>query len=199
MAGLKGGPSGGAGGAAAGGLLGGAVGDVNSMLGGLGLSGLVGQDQAGMRNAGLAAGLGQIGQGLMQGGASGGLYDSTGMANPVDTMQAAMLRYGMDPSRQAASQQAINQIPGGLQANGLGTGGQSSWSPPQNPMAGIASMFGGMGGASAPEYDFTPQAMPGGGGMGGGGGSGFAGAGMAGRPGGGSSILDFLSMMGNRF
>lgn len=190
MAGLKGGPSGAAGGA---------VSDVNSMLGGLGMSGLVGQDQAGMRNAGIAAGLGQIGQGLMQGGAQGGLFDSTGMANPVDTMQAAMLRYGMDPARQAASQQAINQIPGGLQANGLGTGGQSSWQPPQNPMAGIASMFGGMGGASAPEYDFTPQAMPGGGGMGGGGGSGFAGAGMAGRPGGGSNILDFLSMMGNRF
>lgn len=180
MAGLKGGPSGGAGGAAAGGLLGGAVGDVNSMLGGLGLSGIVGQDQAGMHNAGLAAGLGNIGAGLMQGGAQGGLYDSTGLPNAADASQAAMLRYGMDPSRQSRSAQAIAQIPAGLQAPGIGTGGMSSWQPP--------------------EYDFTPQAMPGGG-MGGGGmggGSGFAGAGMAGRPG-GSSILDFLSMMGNRF
>lgn len=165
--GPKGGPSG-------------MTGGVNSMLGGLGLSGIVGQDQAGMHNAGLAAGLGQIGQGLMQGGAQGGLYDSTGMAAPADAAQAAMLRYGMDPSRQSRSAQAIAQIPAGLQAPGIGTGGMSSWQPP--------------------EYDFTPQAMPGGG-MGGGGmggGSGFAGAGMAGRPG-GSSILDFLSMMGNRF
>lgn len=170
--GPKGGPSGGA---AAGGLLGSQIGDIGGLLGGLGMSPVVGQDQTGMRRAGLAAGLGNIGAGLMQGGASGGLYDSTGLPSAADATQAAMLRYGMNPEVQSRSQQAISMIPQGIQAPGIGTGGNSSWAPP--------------------EYDFTPQAMPGGGG--GMGGGGFAGAGMAGRPGGGQSIMDILRMMGS--
>lgn len=163
------------------GLKGGPTNDMNSMLTGLGMSGMVGQDQQGMQQAGLQGLLSGIGQGLMQagGGAGGTLAGLTqGLAQGMNQRDANMFRYAADPGRQAAAQQAISQIPGGVIAPSLSQ--QPAWTPP------------------APEYDFAPVSMGGGGGGGAGGGmfgGGFAGAGMAGRPG-GASILDLLQQMG---
>ena len=131
-----------------GGPKGGPTNDMNSMLTGLGMSGMVGQDQQGMQQSGLQGMLAGIGQGLMgaEGGAGGTLAGLTqGLAQGTQMRDANMFRYAADPSRQAAAQQAISQIPNGIVAPSLLQ--QPAGQPPQAMSGGGAASGGGFAGA----------------------------------------------------